>query len=52
MEEQYKVIVNEKGVYAISPAGSENPEGFRDAGKEGSLEACQAFCDVHPEPTP
>jgi uncharacterized protein YbdZ (MbtH family) len=45
MEEQCKVIVNADGVHGIITAGTPDPEGWQDAGKEGSLEECQAFIE-------
>jgi MbtH protein len=39
----YKVVVNHEEQYSIWPAHRENPLGFRDAGKQGTKEACVAY---------
>lgn len=47
MEDKCKVIVNAAGVHAIVSVGSKNPAGYKDAGKEGTFEECQAYVDKH-----
>lgn len=40
----YKVVVNkEEGMYSIWPADRENPLGWSDAGKSGSIDECNSF---------
>jgi MbtH protein len=39
----YKVVVNHEEQYAFWPADRENAPGWKDAGKQGTLEECRAF---------
>ncbi len=39
----YKVVVNHEEQYSIWPADRENALGWRDAGKSGTREECEAF---------
>jgi MbtH protein len=39
----YKVVVNHKEQYSISPLDRENPLGWRDAGKSGTKAECLGF---------
>lgn len=39
----YKVVMNDEEQYSIWPADRENPLGWRDAGKQGTKDACLAY---------
>lgn len=40
----YKVVVNkEQGMYSIWPADRENPLGWNDVGKSGTIDDCNAY---------
>lgn len=39
----YKVVVNHEEQYAFQPADRENALGWKDAGKQGSLDECREF---------
>jgi MbtH protein len=39
----YKVVVNHEEQYSIWPADRDNPLGWRDAGKTGTLEQCKDY---------
>ncbi len=39
----YKVVVNQEEQYSIWPADTENPLGWRDAGKNGLKMECLAY---------
>jgi len=41
--ELYKVVVNHEEQYSIWPLGRANPNGWKDAGKEGNKEECLAY---------
>jgi MbtH protein len=41
----HKVVVNDEEQYSIWPLDRPNPPGWRDAGKEGSREACLDWID-------
>lgn len=50
---RYKVVVNHEEQYSIWPAERENPLGWRDAGKDGTKQACldhigQVWTDMRP----
>ena len=36
----YKVVVNHEEQYSVWPTDRENPVGWRDAGKTGSMDEC------------
>ena len=39
---KHKVVINHEEQYSIWPADKENPLGWKDAGYEGTKEACLA----------
>jgi MbtH protein len=43
MREMYKVVVNQEEQYSLWPADRENALGWKDAGKKGTKEECQAY---------
>jgi MbtH protein len=52
-ETTYKVVVNHEEQYSIWPADRPNPAGWRDAGTDGSKQAClawikEAWTDMRP----
>ena len=49
----YRVVVNPEEQYSIWPDDRENPQGWRDAGKQGSKTACldyisEVWADMRP----
>ncbi|KPC80816.1 MULTISPECIES: MbtH family protein [Streptomyces] len=41
----YAVVTNSEDQYSVWPLGRELPPGWRDAGKQGSKDACLAHID-------
>lgn len=41
----FRVVVNAEEQYSIWPAHKANPDGWRDAGKEGKKDECLAWID-------
>lgn len=41
----YKVVVNLEEQYSIWPAGRINPDGWQDAGKQGTKKECLGYIE-------
>ncbi|HEY2290409.1 MAG TPA: MbtH family NRPS accessory protein [Thermoanaerobaculia bacterium] len=49
----YRVVINREEQYSILPIHEDNPDGWRDAGKQGTKEECleyivQVWTDMRP----
>ncbi|MER5950468.1 MbtH family NRPS accessory protein [Streptomyces sp. NPDC001904] len=44
-DDEYVVVINSEEQYSVWPLGREIPAGWRDAGEQGSKDACLAHID-------